>query len=94
MKLINIIKKLYPFDYSIAGQGNDIAIKEFMKLLQFKVHSFKSGLSHNGWKIPHSCLLKKGLIKDGKKIIFDAKKKNLLYRFNLQVFQEKLTMKN
>jgi aminopeptidase-like protein len=64
MKLINIIKKLYPFDYSIAGQGNDIAIKEFMKLLQFKIHSFKSGLKHNGWKIPHSWQLKKGLIKD------------------------------
>ena len=90
MKLINIIKKLYPFDYSIAGQGNDIAIKEFMKLLQFKIHSFKSGLKHNGWKIPHSWQLKKGLIKDGKNIIFDAKKKKFAVPIQSSSFSGKI----
>ena len=54
MKIKNIVKKLYPFDYSIVGEGNDFAIKEFLKFLSFKVHSFRSGLSSNGWKIPNS----------------------------------------
>ena len=37
MNIKQIIKKLYPFDYSIAGSGNDLAIKEFLKFLPFKV---------------------------------------------------------
>ena len=77
MNIKQIIKKLYPFDYSIAGSGNDLAIKEFLKFLPFKVHSFKTGTSLNGWKIPHSWKLKKGIIKNGSKIIFDAKKKKI-----------------
>ena len=76
MSIYKIIKKLYPFDYSIVGKGNDLAIKEFKKLLPFKVHSFRSGLEHNGWKVPKEWILEKGLIKDEQKtIIFDARKK-------------------
>ena len=74
MNIKKIVEKLYPFDYSIAGKGNDLAIKEFKKFLPFKVYSFTTGKSYNGWKIPHSWKLKKGLIKDGSKVIFDAKK--------------------
>ena len=78
MNLFNIIKRLYPYDYSIVGNGNDLAIKEFRKFLPFKVHNFNSGQKHNGWKIPKEWIMKKGLIKDeNNKIIFDAKKKNL-----------------
>ena len=75
MEIINIIKKLYPYNYSITGEGNDLAIREFKKLLPFKIHNFKSGQIHNGWKIPHSWKLEKGIIKDNSKIVFDAKKK-------------------
>jgi len=75
MEIINIIKKLYPFNYSITGEGNDLAIREFKKLLPFRIHNFKSGQIHNGWKIPHSWKLEKGIIKDNSKIVFDAKKK-------------------
>lgn len=74
MNIKKIVEKLYPFDYSIAGKGNDLAIREFKKFLPFKVHSFGTGKSINGWKIPHSWILKKGLIKDGSKVVFDAKK--------------------
>ena len=75
MQILEIIKKLYPFDYSIVGKGNDKAIKEFKKLLPFKVYSFKSGRSINEWKIPKEWCLVEGLIKTNNKIIFDAKKK-------------------
>lgn len=75
MSIKNIVKKLYPFDYSIAGKGNDLAIKKFKTFLPFKVYSFETGKSINGWKIPHSWILKKGIIKDGLKTIYDAKDK-------------------
>ena len=88
MSIKNIVRKLYPFDYSIAGEGNNLAIKKFKTFLPFKVHSFETGKSINGWKIPHSWILKKGVIKDGSKIIYDAKKKkNLVFQFNQKVFQ-------
>ena len=76
MNIFNIIKKLYPFDSSIVGSGNDLAIKKFKKFLPFKIHNFNSGQKHNGWKIPKEWILHRGLITDeNKKIIFDAKKK-------------------
>ncbi|MBD1139704.1 DUF4910 domain-containing protein [Pelagibacterales bacterium SAG-MED38] len=84
MKIINIIKKLFPFDYSIVSDDSIKAVKEFKKLLPFKVYSYKTGLTHNGWKIPKSWKLKKGLIKDGKKIIFDAKNK----RFGVSIMSK------
>ena len=64
MNINNIIKQLYPFDYSIVGKGNNLAIKKFKKFLPFKIHNFKSGQQHNGWKIPKEWKLKKGLIFD------------------------------
>lgn len=75
MKIKEIIKRLYPFDYSISGKGNDLALKEFKKFLPFEIHSFDTGKVLNGWKIPHSWELIKGIIEDGSRIIFDAKKK-------------------
>ena len=42
MKIIDIVKKLYPFNYSVAGEGNDKSIKVFKKYLNFKIHKFKT----------------------------------------------------
>ena len=86
MNIKKIVEKLYPFDYSIAGKGNDLAIKEFKKFLPFKVYSFTTGKSINGWKIPH-LILKKGIIKDGLKTIYDAKDKNFGVQFNQKFFR-------
>ena len=60
--ILDIIKKLFPFDYSICGKGNDDSIKVFKKYLNFKIHEFESGQSLNGWSIPHSWILKKGIM--------------------------------
>ena len=70
MSIINIIKKLYPFEYSIVGQGNDKAIKVFKKYLPFKVFSFNSDSTLNGWKVPRAFkVIKADLIKDNKIIL-------------------------
>ena len=73
MSIIEIIKKLYPFEYSIVGKGNDEAIKTFKKYLPFKIFSFNSDTTFNGWKVPRAFkVMKADLIKDGK-IIYDGK---------------------
>lgn len=49
-----MIRKLYPFDYSIASGGNDKAIRFFRKFIPFKVHKFDTSQGYSGWKIPHA----------------------------------------
>ena len=89
-----IIKKLFPFDYSICGKGNDDAIKVFNKYLNFKVHSFDSGKSINGWTIPHSWSLKKGVIlNQNHKVIFNAKDKNFGVPVLSRSFKGKILLK-
>ena len=35
-KIIDIVKDIFPFEYSVAGQGNDDSIKVFKKFLNFE----------------------------------------------------------
>jgi aminopeptidase-like protein len=72
-KIIDIVKDIFPFEYSVAGQGNDDSIKVFKKFLNFKIHSFNTGKSLNGWKIPKAIQVVKGTISNKKKIILDVK---------------------
>ncbi len=92
--ITNIIKKLFPFDYSICGKGNDHAIKVFKNYLNFKVHEFESGKSLNGWQIPHAWSLKKGVIYNSKnEIIFDAKNKKFGVPILSKSFKGKISTK-
>jgi aminopeptidase-like protein len=72
-KIIDIVKDIFPFDYSVAGEGNDKSIKVFNKYLDFKIHSFSTGQMLNGWKIPSAIKVIRGTIADKKKIVLDAK---------------------
>jgi len=38
MKILPIVKKKNPYNYSITGSGNDIAIKQFLSFLPFKIY--------------------------------------------------------
>ena len=65
--------------------------------LNFKIHSFESGKSLNGWIIPHSWFLKKGIIFDRNyKIIFNAKNKDQIsHKFSFWAFvRQKFLHKN
>ncbi len=59
MNVLPLVKKLFPFNYSITGQGNDNAIPQYLSELDFDVHEYASGQSLNGWFIPHSWHIKK-----------------------------------
>lgn len=74
MKILEIVKRLYPFDYSVAGDGNDKSIKEFKKFLKFKIYNFQTNKMMNGWKIPQSQKVISAEIFYKKKKIFDALK--------------------
>ena len=92
--ITNIIKKLFPFDYSICGKGNDLAIKVFKNYLNFKIHKFESGKSLNGWQIPHAWSLKKGIIYNSKnEIIFNAKNKKFGVPILSKSFKGKISTK-
>ena len=93
--ILDIIKKLFPFDYSICGKGNDDSIKVFKKYLNFKIHEFESGQSLNGWSIPHSWTLKKGIIYNSdREIIFNAKNKKFGVPVLSKSFKGKILIKN
>ena len=47
-----IIKELYPFNYSVCGDSSAEASAYYKKFLNFKIHTFKSDIELNGWKIP------------------------------------------
>ena len=64
--IIDIVKKLYPFDYSVAGEGNDKAIKAFKNYLDFRIYNFKTNKNLNGWIIPRASKIFKGEIYENK----------------------------
>ena len=71
MRIIEIVKKLYPFDYSVAGEGNELAIRKFKNFLNFKIHSFSTSKYLNGWKIPVAQKVNNATIYSGKNKILD-----------------------
>ncbi|REL34810.1 DUF4910 domain-containing protein [Thalassotalea euphylliae] len=68
----SIVKKLFPFAYSITGKGNDSALEQYLSELDFTIHEYQSGQSLNGWHIPHAWRVTDARIfKDGQ-LVYDA----------------------
>ena len=59
MRIKNLLKKIYPFNYSIVSEDNIKTIPLYKSFLNFNVHSFKSGKILNGWKVPYDWKLEK-----------------------------------
>ena len=74
IKKIN--EELYPFDYSVASVGSDKSFNLFKKLLNFKIHKFRTGLTLNSWKIPKSIRVKEVKLSCEGKTLIDTKSKN------------------
>ena len=72
MRIKNLLKKIYPFNYSIVSEDNIKTIPLYKSFLNFNVHSFKSGKILNGWKVPYDWKLEKGEISSNGKIIHRA----------------------
>ncbi|MFT6206243.1 MAG: aminopeptidase-like protein [Colwellia sp.] len=77
MTVLSLVKKIFPFNYSITGLGNDQAINQYLSELDFTVHEYASGQSLNGWYIPHAWQVSKATISHNDILIYDAKKSPL-----------------
>ncbi|MBF0142365.1 MAG: DUF4910 domain-containing protein [Magnetococcales bacterium] len=70
--ILDTVRRLYPFAYSVTGEGNDAAVAAFLRELPFTVHEYPSGSVLNGWTIPHpSRVVAASIRKDGR-LIYDG----------------------
>ena len=70
--ILDKVRALYPFPYSITGEGNDRAIAAFQAELDFKVHEFESGADQNGWVIPPAWTVEKAELRRDGKLVYDG----------------------
>ena len=70
--LMDIVRSLYPYKYSVVSDANDDAIAEYQKYLDFNVLEYPSGLELNGWEIPNSWRVLDAKILYRGEIIYDA----------------------
>jgi aminopeptidase-like protein len=47
-----LVRRLHPFEYSVNGEANDLAIPHFLEELPFTIHEFPGGAQLNGWVVP------------------------------------------
>ena len=66
------IERLFPYAYSITGEGNDAALPRFLEELPFEVRSFESGGELNGWQIPHVWKATRAEIRKDGDLIYDG----------------------
>ena len=78
-KMINLIKKLWPINRSLTGEGNRKTLKILKSICNsLKIREIKSGKKVFDWKIPLEWNVKEAWIKDtNNKVIIDFKKNNL-----------------
>ena len=70
--ILDIVRNLYPYAYSVVSSENDRALPAFLDELDFNVVEIPSGCELNGWVVPAEYKpIRANLIKDGK-LLFDA----------------------
>jgi len=69
---MRIAKSIFPYDYSVTGNGSENAIRAYKKLANFSVHRFESGKNLRGWEIPLGWGANKAVIKHNGRVIYDC----------------------
>ncbi len=75
--ITELVRKLYPYAHSIASRDGDRAIEVFVSELDFRVHEWRCGLEHNGWRIPPAWNVRKALVRKDGEIVFDGRRSPL-----------------
>jgi len=70
--IIDTVKRLYPFPYSVVGRGNDDSLPLWLAELPFDVHSYPSGAEYNGWTIPPAWEIRRADIHKDGKLVYDG----------------------
>ena len=75
--ILDLVKRLYPYPYSVAAKGNDDALPVWMAELPFEVHEFPSGAELNGWSVPPAWSVETAEIWKNGELVYDAAKSPL-----------------
>ena len=70
--ILDIVRSLFPFSYSVVSDENDRAIPAYRRELDFNVVEVASGTELNGWLVPASWRVKKAEIRFAGQVIHDA----------------------
>lgn len=74
----HIAEKLYPFYYSVVGEGSNSAVDTFQQFADFTCHKFDSGSELRGWVIPEGWKPLKATISFKGSVIHDCLKSSPL----------------
>lgn len=69
---LDLVKRLYPFAYSVTGRGNDESLAQWQAELPFTIHEYPSGAELNGWRVPHAWSVEKAEIRSDGKLVYAA----------------------
>ena len=93
VKIIKLIKKIFPYNRSLTGNGNRKTLYEIKKILKnLKIIEYKSGEKVFDWIIPPEWNVKNAYITYKKKKILDFKKNNLHLLGYSSSFKKKITL--
>ena len=70
--ILKLIKRLFPYPYSVTGKGNDEALPVWLAELPFAVSEYPSGAEYNGWTIPPAWEVKRAEIRKDGKLVYDG----------------------
>ena len=70
--IIDIVRSLFPFGYSVVSDENDRAIDAYRQELDFTVVEVASGTELNGWLVPASWKVRQAEIRFEGQVIHDA----------------------
>ena len=65
MSILEIVKDLFPYNYSVVGDESIDATEKYLKHLSFNINRYKSGGEINGWRLPMGWRVKKAMIRAG-----------------------------
>ena len=94
IKIFKLIKKIFPYNRSLTGNGNRRTLYELKKILKnLKIIQYKSGEKVFDWIIPPEWNVKNAYIKYKKKKILDFKKNNLHLLGYSSPFRKNISLK-
>lgn len=71
--IIDVVRRLFPFHYSVVAQGNDDSLPVWLAELPFQVHEFPSGTEINGWLAGEKWSVTKAEISKDGQLIYDGR---------------------
>ncbi len=90
--LTDLVSRLYPFEYSITGPGNDGAVAVMKEYLDFQVFEWPSGSQLNGWLVPPAHFVECAeLLRDGQ-LVYDSRQSPLGVPAQTESFTGTLTL--